>query len=654
MLPSRQHPWRVALSLLVVAAVAVGSGPSRAADEKPDAKQLAVESVSRAFAAADQNRDQRLSLDEFLLKRGEANAARRDFLLFDQDADAALNLAEFSTVPTVVAAEHRGAQPDPMTAVVDQVMSALDKSLDNWHENPKIEVDARGFLTAFSLRFQKFGIPLSEQEADPDGNQKVGRDEARRFLEIQFGVRRSDGKLLREPGGRVVNYMLYLHIDQNQNDKLERAEFIERSGGDASVAKEFDAANVNDDDSLSFDEWCRVPGRSWADPVGEFCQRDTNCDAFLSIKELSEGLSERPQAIAATDFRGFDLDHDGKLSLAEYRLTMTANRLLPWDMKPLDSNGDEKLSFGEFQFGSIHFPFLRLFYFHRLDADRSGTLESSEFPFRLKQPDEMFVMNADGTGWKKLFQFEGHPSLNCPAVSRDGKQLAFGADPAAGQAEQPAIYVMDLEGGTPRKIDSGWNPEWCDDGNRIACWRIQPTNGMYRMNLDGSDLTSLASDSWGGKASPNGRLLVIVDGKGLNVYECDSETTRVVVEAAPLSYTGFGLATWSPDGTRICVFGTKADGSQDIVTVPATGVPEIKIHHSFPKSTVRDFDWHPTEDRIVFTNLCPERERMQLYEFNPNKPDPPTLMKGQDETRNNTDISWTPDGKRLIIVSGDY
>ncbi len=654
MLPSRQHPWRVAMSLLVVATVAAGSGSSHAAEEKPDAKQLAIESVSRAFVAADQNRDQRLSLDEFLLNRGEAKTARRDFLLFDQDADAALNLAEFSTVPTVVAAEHRGPLADPMTAVVDQVMAVLDKSLDNWHENPEIEVEARGFLTAFSMRFQKYGIPLSEQEADSDGNQKVSRDETRRFLEILFGVRRQDGKLIREPNGRVFNDRLYRHIDQNQNGKLERAEFIERSHGDANVTKEFDAANSDGDDSLSFDEWCRISGRAWTDPVREFCQRDTNCDAWLSIKELGVGLTENQLGIVAADFRAFDLDRDGQLSLAEYRLTMTANRYLPWESQPLDSDGDEKLAFGEFQFGSTRVPFLRLFYFHRLDADRSGTLESSEFPFRLKQPDEMFVMNADGTGWKKLFQFEGHPSLNCPAVSRDGKQLAFGADPAAGQAEQPAIYVMDLEGGTPRKIDSGWNPEWCDDGNRIACWRIQPTNGMYRMNLDGSDLTSLASDSWGGKASPNGRLLVIVDGKGLNVYECDSETTRVVVEAAPLSYTGFGLATWSPDGTRICFFGTKADGSQDIVTVPATGVPEIKVHHSFPKSTVRDFEWHPTEDRIVFTNFCLERERTQLYEFNPNKADPPTLIKGQDETRNNTDISWTPDGKRLIIVSGDY
>jgi hypothetical protein len=45
---------------------------------------------------------------------------------------------------------------------------------------------------------------------------------------------------------------------------------------------------------------------------------------------------------------------------------------------------------------------------------------------------------------------------------------------------------------------------------------------------------------------------------------------------------------------------------------------------------------------------------MQLYEFNPTTDAAPVLMKGQDPKRNNTDACWTPDGKRLIVVSGDY
>ena len=48
---------------------------------------------------------------------------------------------------------------------------------------------------------------------------------------------------------------------------------------------------------------------------------------------------------------------------------------------------------------------------------------------------------------------------------------------------------------------------------------------------------------------------------------------------------------------------------------------------------------------------CPERVRLQLYEFNPKTDDLPKLLNGQDATRNNSSPCWTPDGKRLIVVS---
>ena len=650
MLSSRQHPWRAALSLSIIATAAVWAGSCPAADEK----QLAADVVSRAFTAADQNRDQRLSLNEFLLKRGETNAARRDFLLFDQDADAALSLAEFSTVPTVVATEHRGPLPDPMTAVVDQVVSALDKSLDNWHENPKVEVDARGFLTAFSLRFQKFGMQPTEKETDPDNNQKVTREEARRFIEIQFGVRRADGKLLREPSGRVVNYMLYLHVDQNKNDKLERAEFLERSYGDASVAKEFDAANINRDDSLSFDEWCLVPGRSFIDPVREFCQMDTNFDAYVDPHELVAGTPDWKKSLVIGVFPGFDLDRDGRLSLAEYRLTMTANMVLPWHTKLTDSDGDGSLSFAEFRFEPMLFPLLRVLYFNRLDADSNGSLDPKEFPFTLKVPDEFFVMNADGTGWKSLFLFEDHPACGSPSVSPDGKQIAFDAW-GLKQRGNSIMFIMGIDGGEPREIGSGTMPNWSKDGTKLACSRSSPKYGVWLMDLEGEDHQWL-HEGWGAQFSPVGTKIAFTGSSGLQIYDLNTGETRVVLNSEANPYQQiFWNSTWSPDSHRLCFKGVKADGTQEVATVQMTGdKPELKVHHSGKLAINGDFAWHPTEDRIVFSMTCPERSCTQLYEFNPNKSDPPTLVKGQDETRNNTDICWMPDGKRLIIVSGDY
>jgi hypothetical protein len=51
---------------------------------------------------------------------------------------------------------------------------------------------------------------------------------------------------------------------------------------------------------------------------------------------------------------------------------------------------------------------------------------------------------------------------------------------------------------------------------------------------------------------------------------------------------------------------------------------------------------------------CPERKVSQLYEFNPDADDPPKLVNGQDESANISGLCWTPDGKRLIVITGNF
>ena len=48
---------------------------------------------------------------------------------------------------------------------------------------------------------------------------------------------------------------------------------------------------------------------------------------------------------------------------------------------------------------------------------------------------------------------------------------------------------------------------------------------------------------------------------------------------------------------------------------------------------------------------CDERSHMLMYEFDPDSDDPPTLVKGQSLARHNGGGGWTPDSKRMIVVS---
>ncbi len=272
----------------------------------------------------------------------------------------------------------------------------------------------------------------------------------------------------------------------------------------------------------------------------------------------------------------------------------------------------------------------------------------------VKTPDEFFVMNADGTGWKSLFKCEGHPACGSPSVSPDGKQIAFDAWQANQQAGS-AMFVMSIDGGNPQEVGSGMMPNWSSDGTKLACSRSSPAYGVWLLDLNGEDHRRLC-EGWGGQLSPDGTKIAYTLGAALEVFDINTGRGRIILKGEANPYWPiFWNSAWSPDGQRLCFKGLKVDGIQEVATVNMTGdKPELKVHYSGKVDINADFAWHPQGHRIVFARYSAERSHVQMYEFDPDKNDPPALLKGQDETRNNTDMCWTPDGKRLIIVSGDY
>ena len=635
--------------LIVAVTVAALTGLSLGAEGK--AKETPADKLKRTFSRLDGDGDRQLSLAEFLTHpASKPDVGKRDFQLFDQDSDDALSLDEFSTVPTVIAAQHRGALPDPLMMLVDKAVVAMDASFEDWKDNPDAEINAFQFVNAFAATLDMDVRNSNMREADQDGNGRVSRAEARRFLEIQVGIRSSDGKLLREHGGRVCNLMLYEHIDLNENDRLEREEFVERSYLKERAPEVFEKKDVDGDESLSFDEWCGLPTPGHIDPVNDFRKMDTNLDARVDPQELAAGTPEWKKNMAANVFPGFDADKDGTLSLAEYRLTMQANPVVRWQHVIREEDGDGKLAFADFQFGSSQFPLLRWLCFQRLDVNKDQALDSDEFVFTMREPDRFFVMNEDGTGWRMLFQFKGYAACGSPAVSPDGKLIAFDAW-SINPRTSAAMFIMSIEGGAPRELANGAMPTWSKDGTMLAYSR----SGIGVITADGSETRVIDPGGWGAQWSPDGKEIAYTDDEEIKVFDVQTATVRTVLANDAHDYSRFYWnMTWSPDSQRLCFKATKPDGSNEVATVYTTGEPRLKAHHSTDKNVNADFAWHPNGDRIVFAMFCDEQKCMQLYEFNPNRDDPPKLVAGQDKAGNHSDICWTPDGKRLIVVSGNF
>jgi len=190
-------------------------------------------------------------------------------------------------------------------------------------------------------------------------------------------------------------------------------------------------------------------------------------------------------------------------------------------------------------------------------SDRALPPQSEADDFDTRRLD-LYVMNTDGSHVERLTR----NSLTdvFPAVSRDGRQIAFTRD-IHGYAQ---VFVIDLRDRNVRMLthshaNSGL-PAWSPDGRLIAFATDRHAPGgdvIYVMNADGSDQHAVThnlpnvNDAWPGWA-PDGKHLVFAreTGAGSAIYTVDLEGHSL----KRLTRDEHSLDTqpaWSPDGNEI-------------------------------------------------------------------------------------------------------
>jgi Tol biopolymer transport system component len=190
--------------------------------------------------------------------------------------------------------------------------------------------------------------------------------------------------------------------------------------------------------------------------------------------------------------------------------------------------------------------------------------------------NEIFVMNADGSGITKLTDQPGAGSV-LPTWSPDGRRIAFQrytfGSPGSGITAVD-IYAMNADGSNVVRLtdDPGFalGPSWSPDGSRIAFSSGRDGDEeLYVMNADGSNPRRLTfnpgSDqqaSW----SPDGARIAFasdrdgdpdVDGRDIYVMNAADGLGLVRLTDDPAYDAG---PAWSPDGARIA-FTSGRDGS---------------------------------------------------------------------------------------------
>lgn len=612
---------------------------------------FAAEPLAKRFAAADANGDKKVSLEELLKLPGEKPVLTRDFRLFDLDENGTLSPEEFDAIPLGRPAAERGAIPDPFLEILNRAVAQLDEAYGQWDRNPKMNVNVADFVQSFLMSFPIPNRVVSfpeelQKDADENSNNRVTRDEARRFLEIQLGLRRSDGRLLRLLNGQVVINTAFVALDTNRDQTIDHAEFIAGWPRKEKLDDQWKKLDKNGDNKLSFDEFLMSPESAVADPVEQFRKCDANLDAFVDEKELLAGSPAADQPLAKHAFPGFDLNGDKKLNLWEFRQLPQSNPVLSWNMELADLNRDGALQYLEFSSYGGRFPLLRLIYFYRFDVDGNGTLDPKEFPFKTWPPQSLYRLNADGSGWKVVFSSEKYPTVGSPKISRDGKWLVCDAEQRDQKESGRKMLLMTIDGQDVREIGPGMMPTWSPNGKQI----VFSNGGVQLLDLETNRVRTLESNGWSGQWAPGGNLVAFTQGSAIKTIDVETERVTDILPQADTPYQQiYWNIGWSADGKRICFKGVRKAGQAEIASVSVENPPDLKVHYDGPRVISNNFTWSPDGKRIVFGMHAADAPRMLMHEFNPNEKAEPILLKGPDLSLQSHDSCWSPDGKFLIL-----
>jgi Tol biopolymer transport system component len=221
--------------------------------------------------------------------------------------------------------------------------------------------------------------------------------------------------------------------------------------------------------------------------------------------------------------------------------------------------------------------------------------------------EQLYVINADGTGRKNLTQ-EPRFTHSSPVWSPDGRQIAFVRSLKGDDSWRSAIFTVTLNGSREKNI-SGWSkiegyraPSWSPDGSRLVYEQFDKGSNSARLLVKNiktdrvrevtklSDVTTSSNVSW----SPNGKKILYNDSDG-QVYTIWPDGSHRTVISDGESYG----ASWSADGKKIA-FLEDFDGENISISEEDGTVVWIPID----KGEYEDVgfpSWSPEGDKLIFT-----------------------------------------------------
>lgn len=270
----------------------------------------------------------------------------------------------------------------------------------------------------------------------------------------------------------------------------------------------------------------------------------------------------------------------------------------------------------------------------------------------------LHVLDPDGGNPRRLLTHPEYTSHGSPEWSLDDRKIGFDAWRSIyGETYREAhILVCDADGKNLKDLGEGAMPSWSPDGKRITFSCYDP-HGVWIMNADGTGRELLDAQGWGAEWCSKGDKIaytVYTSGSAnICVRDLAKGTSRELLERA-YRQIYWGMA-WSPDGRWIAFKGVAPDKTE-LAVVHAEGeakgfrVP-LSVGAGGVKHLVDNVAWSPDSKQVLAVLMTQDNPAWQLYVIDIQGKIPPKLLPGQRKGRWYTGVSWSFDGKRILVCT---